>query len=86
MRHERSKGDATPSTETPAARERRVACVDTSIHRGWASYRECFIESDARHGHASKRDAGSERAWLLCSHASVSGENGATSMQPRLCL
>jgi hypothetical protein len=44
MRDERIKGCGTLSTETPAARERRVACVDTSIHQGLA-HRE--LESDA---------------------------------------
>jgi hypothetical protein len=79
MRDERIKGCGTLSTETPAARERRVACVDTSIHRGLA-HRETGERCDHLHASnrdASKRNAASERDCLLCSRASVCSENGA---------
>ena len=70
-REERSTGYATPPTETPAARERRVACVDTSIHRGLASERE-YREMRATHTPARETPA--------------ARENGIAAMQPSLCL
>ena len=74
MRDERSKGYATPSTETPAARERRVACVDTCIHRGLASERE-YREMRATDTPARETPAAREIGFYAAE--SVCGENGA---------